>query len=366
MFKKLAIAVMCASIAATGAVASGADTSHVALPSEFATTSKYRIDYSDLEGVLKGSVLLMGRSTHKRAPKPTKSTGSNMRLGNPQPSRLEGNRVMLHEYGKLQKDGIAAVRDDLLNIPTLLPIEKLSKNEQLAYWLNLHNIIVLSKVAEIYPVTMLEKSFGTNPETSLLYRRDYEWAGQMISLADIQNHILDNWDDPVVIYGFYLGAVGTPNIRSSAYTAANVHAALKNNAEDFINSVRGTQVWNKGKMRVSTYYKTMAKKFPNFEDDLMAHIRKYAGPLLLSRLQNVQGIRVDIDDWHIADLYNGKFGELGGSYAGTVTDAYGNSLKSGLPEHVTDLLNDRMTKLARRGGTVGVEELASKKKNKSR
>jgi len=363
MLRKLVIGALWAAIVSTSGAYAAATSDSAALPAEFTAKSNYRLDYSDLEAVLRGSVLEMGRSTHQRAPKPTKSTGSNMRLGNPKPSRLEGNRVMLHEYGKQQKDGIAAVRDDLLRVPERLPIEKLSKNEQLAYWLNLHNVIVLSKVSEIYPITMLDNSFNAASDTSLLDDREYEWMGQKISLADIQNHVLKNWADPVVIYGFYLGAVGTPNIRNSAYTGANVHAALKDNAEDFINSVRGTQVWNKTKLRVSTYYEIMAQKFPNFEVDLKAHIRKYAANRLKNRLKTVKRMTVDIDDWHIADLYNGNFGELGGTYAGTVTDGYGNSLKSALPEHVTDLLNDRVTKLSRQHGTVGVEEVSKKKKN---
>ena len=100
MLRNMAIGLLCVTATfTTGSLASSQGQSPVNLPAEHAKAAKYRLDYSDLEGVLRGSVLEMGRSTHKRAPKPTKSTGSNMRLGNPLPSRLEGNRVMLHEYG---------------------------------------------------------------------------------------------------------------------------------------------------------------------------------------------------------------------------------------------------------------------------
>jgi len=367
MLKTITIGALCLTAAfTTNAFASTSQTEPVLLPAEHATASKYRLDYSDLEGVLRGSVLEMGRSTHKRAPKPTKSTASNLRLGNPMPSRLEGNRVMLHKYGQLQIDGVAAVRDDLLSIPDQLPLNKLSKNEQLAYWLNLHNIMVLAKVAELYPITMLDSALSPLNTNSAYFDRDYSWNSQKISMNDIRVHVISNWDDPLVIYGFYFGSVGTPNIRSSAYTSGNVYAALKDNAYEFINSVRGTQIWNKTKLRVSTYYQLNAEKFPNFEVDLKAHLNKYAQGKFKSRLKKTKALTVNIDDWHIADLFNGKMGDVAGSYAGTVTDAYGNSLKSGLPEHVTDLLKDRQTKLARRNGTTGVEEVKQKKKNKSR
>ena len=370
MFKRYAIGLLClASTFGSGSPAIPAETGtsgDISLPTSFALTTKYRLDYGDLEGVLRGSVLKMGRSTHKRAPKPTKSTASKIRLGNPLPSRLEGNRVMLHEYNALQIKGVAGVRDDLSAIPTQLPIEKLSKNEQLAYWLNLHNITVLAKVAELYPITKLERLLSPLDTSSEYFSRDYNWNGQMISLADIRSHVLANWDDPVVIYGFYFGAVGTPNIRNSAYTGTTVYAALEANAKEFVNSVRGTQIWNKTKLRVSTYYKASAEKFPDFEKDLMVHLRKYADEKFKRRMKNTKDFVANIDDWHIADLYNGQFADgAAGVYAGTVTDATGNSLKSALPEHVKDLLKDRQTKLARmRSGKTGIEEVTKKEKSR--
>jgi len=363
MIKKIAIALICMTGAAPISALSATESRDtVSLPAAHAASAKYRLDYSDLEGVLRGSVLEMGRSTHKRAPKPTKSTASNIRLGNSYPSRLEGNRVMLHKYEKAQIEGVAAVRDDLLAIPAQLPIEKLSKNEQLAYWLNLHNITVLAKIAELYPITDIEKVFSPLATNSEYFARDYAWDGQMISLADIRNHVLANWNDPIVIYGFYFGAIGTPNIRNSAYTGATVAAALKDNAEEFVNSVRGTQIWDK-KLRVSTYYQASAVQFPNFQADVMAHIKQYAADKFERRMEKTTSFVVDIDDWHIADLYNGQMGDTAAVYAGTVTDATGNSLKSALPEHVQDLLKDRQAKLARRGGKTGVEKI-SKKDNK--
>lgn len=362
MLRNIAISLLCVTATFTAGVsASATNTDTVVLPTAFAETTKYRLDYSDLEGVLRGSVMEMGRSTHRRASKPTKSTSSNIRLGNNSPSRLEGNRVMLHKYTQMQIDGVAAVRDDLLAIPTQISIEKLSKNEQLAYWLNLHNIIVLAKVADLYPITRLKDTFSPLEPDSAYFARDYAWNGKMISLADIRDHVVANWSDPVVIYGFYFGAVGTPNIRTSAYTSATVYAALNDNAEEFVNSVRGTQIWNKTKLRVSTYYEANASYFPNFEEDLMAHLRKYSGSKFKNRLKKVKTFKVDIDDWNIADLYNGQLGDVAGTYAGTVTDATGNSLKSGLPEHVQDLLKDRQTKLARMKGKTSVEKVKNNK-----
>lgn len=329
------------------------------LPTEYDPNSKYRLDYSDLNAVLKSAVLDMGPSTHKRAKRPKRSTSSRMILANPLPSRLEGNRVMYDKFEQPQINFLRDMRDDLLAIPSQLPIERLTKNEQLSYWFNLHNAIVMAKLAEEYPITRIEPLFDTEDADAFYRQRIFDLSGTMISLEDIHNHVLENWDDPLVIYGFYMGAVGTPNVRQSAYTGRTVYDDLKSNAVDYVNSVRGTQVWKKKQLRVATYYERMAKQFPNFSEDLMAHVRQYAKPSFLRRLSDVSEINARIEDWHIADLYNGNLAQVGGSTAGNSSDALGIQIISDLPDHVVELLRYRDEKNAEspREGEVDVEEV---------
>lgn len=351
MFKKLGVVCLCLSMVPAAFAAE--------LPTEFDAKSKYRLDYSDLNAVLGSAVLDMGPSTHKRAKKPRSSTSSRMILANPLPSRLEGNRVMYDKFQDAQVQYLAGMRDDLLAIPSQLPIEKLSKNAQLAYWFNLHNAIVLAKLAEEYPITRLEPLFDVDAEDAFYRQRIFDLSGTMISLEDIQNHVVENWDDPLVIYGFYMGAIGTPNVRKAAYTARSVYDDLKANAVDYVNSVRGTQVWKKKELRVSKYYARMASKFPNFEQDVLKHVRRYSKPSFLSKIGGVEKVTARIEDWHIADLFNGKLAQVGGATASNSSDALGINIVSDLPDHVVELLRYRDEKNAdmKREGVVEVEEV---------
>lgn len=328
------------------------------LPTEFDPQSKYRLDYSDMDAVLKGSVLDMGPSTHKRAKRPRNSTATKIRGGNQLPSRLEGNRIMFHQFEEQQIQFLQNMRDDLLAIPSQVPLSKLSQDEQLAYWFNLHNAIVLAKVAEEYPITELNGMYDESDEDAFYKQRIYNLNGTMISVEDIQNHVVNNWDSPLVIYGFYMGAIGTPNVRTEAYTAKDVYEQLAENAKDFVNSVRGTQPW-KEDLRVSTYYKRMSARFPDFDKDILTHVREYAKPEFLGKIAGASKVSADIDDWHIADLYNGRLGQNGGSYAGNTSDALGIQIISGLPDHVLELLRYRDEKNAtiKREENVEVEEV---------
>lgn len=351
MFKKLGVVCLCLSLVPAAYAAE--------LPTEFSQQSKYKLDYSDLNAVLGSAVLDMGPSTHKRAKKPRSSTSSRMVLANPLPSRLEGNRVMYDKFQDAQVAYLQGMRDDLLAIPSQLPIEQLSKDEQLAYWFNLHNSIVLAKLAEEYPVTRLAPFFDPEDEDAFYRQRNFDLSGTMISLEDIQNHVVENWDDPLVIYGFYMGAVGTPNVRKAAFTGSTVYKDLKANAVDYVNSVRGTQVWKKKELRVSKYYERMAAQFPNFEEDVLAHVRQYAKPAFLAKMEGVSKVNAKIEDWYIADLYNGKLAQVGGSSASNATDALGINIVSDLPHHVVELLRYRDEKNAdmKRQGIVDVEEV---------
>ena len=351
MFKKIGAVCLCLALVPSAFAAD--------LPTEFDPKSKYRLDYSDLNAVLQSSVLDMGPSTHKRAKRPKRSTSSRMILANPLPSRLEGNRVMYDKFQDPQINFLRGMRDDLLAIPSQVPIEKLRKNEQLAYWYNLHNAIVMTKLAEEYPITRLKPLFDPEDKDAFYKQRIFDLSGTMISLEDIQNHVVENWDDPLVIYGFYMGAVGTPNVRQAAYSGRTVFDDLKENAVDYVNSVRGTQVWKEKQLRVATYYERMAAKFPNFEQDVMKHVRQYAKPAFLRRMNSVDDVDARIENWYIADLYNGNLTQVGGSTAGNSSDALGIQIISDLPDHVLELLRYRDEKNATtpRESDVDVEEV---------
>lgn len=331
----------------------------VDLPTEYDPNSRYRLEYADLDTVLRGSVLEMGPSTHNRARSSRNNTGTKISLANPLPSRFEGNRVMFHLFKPEQVAFLADMRDDLLAVPEQVALEKLTRDEQLAYWFNLHNAIVLAEIARQYPVTNIEPLFDEANADAFYKQRLFKFNGTAISVQDIQEHVRTNWTDPLVIYGFYMGAVGTPNILNTAFTAAEVYDQLRENAVDFVNSVRGTEVWRRSELRVSTYYKRNAVLFTDFEKDVQAHIRRYAKSRLLSRMTSIDSMTVTLENWYIADLYNGNLGQVAGSYPITSLDNIGRIVSPDLPEHVVELIRYRRekNKRYRRRQDVGVEEL---------
>lgn len=351
---RFAACAMIAISAYPAAMAGDAASTPPILPVAFKADSTLKLNHDDLDYVLANTVLPLGRSDHEAAARPEAPTGSRFLMDNPSPSRLEGNRVMFHEIKDQNLVMINDIRDAMLDLPRRVPLDRLSKNEQLAYWFNLHNVIVLAEIANRYPMVMIDTLWeDCAKETSFACERRFNLAGEtMVSLRDIENHVLANWKDPLVIYGFYMGAVGTPNIRSAAFRGDDVWEDLQDNAVDFVNSVRGTRLNGKTKLRVSTYYETMAQMFPDFQADLMNHLRTYARGEFKSDLDVVNELKANIDDWHIADLYNGHLVAQRG--AQTVETKAGR-----FPPHVARLLEGVVERHRNRLGTVYIEDLPS-------
>jgi hypothetical protein len=139
-------------------------------------------------------------------------------------------------------------------------------------------------------------------------------AGVPLSLNDIQYTILaGNYDnDPRIMYGLYQGNIGGPNIRKRAYSGENVDRFLQDNAEEFVNSNRGTAA-DEDTFEVSTLYERNSQYFPSFDRDLKEHLMRYISGPERSALQAANTFKPDIDDWTITDVY-GTDAQIGGSF----------------------------------------------------
>ena len=190
----------------------------------FDANSNLVIDYTDLDSLLDAVVLDTGRSTRAKADPNHAKTGTRMKAKVNLYTVSEGNRF----YYEIFKDNdqnqqtLANIRARLESIPLAVPLEKFSRDEQLAYWLNLYNITVIGEIARIYPTNDLRKVL--TGKKSFLSRKLLNVAGVPLSLDDIQFTILkQNYDgNPLVIYGLDPGNIGGPSIRKNAYTGKYV------------------------------------------------------------------------------------------------------------------------------------------------
>ena len=303
-------------------------------------------DYTFLDTALQFMVMRMWPSTREGAKRPDNYLGSRMRWGHLSRYRLEGNRVVFSLLEEKDITPLTEYREDLERLGSEYDIASLPRGEQLAYWMNLHNVAVIEQLAINYPVRSPSlKKFGPD-QTSLDDAKVITVAGVSLSPRDIRTRIVyPNWDNPNVIYGFFRGDIGGPSIQKRAFTAENVDAALPSVASEFVNSLRGVEALA-GNVKVSKIYEEAAPfYFPNMADDLRAHLASHAAADVSELLARNTQLSVGSYEDTIADLAGGERDPI-----------YLASVNAGVPPSVARLLqerNEKIEKLLRDGELRG-------------
>jgi hypothetical protein len=321
------------------------------------TPNKDGIDYSIWDEAMKNIVISMGPSLRESAPRPDPSLGTRRQYGHVSRYRLEGTRVM---FSFLDTDVIASFteyRKDLENTANIVDIQSLSRNEQLAYWINLHNVALVEQIANAWPVRQPRELMIDG--VPLDDARFITVEGIKLSPRDIREKIVyRHWKDPMVIYGFWRGEIGGPSLQKEAFNADNVGRLLQRGAVDFVNSLRGTQELG-NRLKVSELYKETAPFFfADFEKDVRAHLARYSDEQTAALLAKTSGADPAIAEHDIADLEGGVREP---TYSNITSN--GQAVSFRIPQSMAALLKERETKfqeIIRQGrtGTVTFSNIA--------
>jgi len=263
------------------------------------------LDYESWDDALRWFVLPMGASLRQVAPRRVASSGSRLIYGHDSIYRLEGNRVAYSLLQETQKAALTEYRRDLERIGSELDLAGLPRNEQLAFWINLHNVAVIEQIALAYPVQS-PRNVKVN-ETALDEAKFITVAGVAMSPQDIRTKIVyPNWRDPRVIYSFFRGDIGGPSLPRRAFTAKYLDQQLASSAREFVNSLRGVSR-SGDRMRVSEIYREAEPfYFTNFDADLRTHLTRFAENDVQQIIDRTNSVSADIYETDIADLSKGE------------------------------------------------------------
>ena len=307
-------------------------------------TASTRLDYGIWEEALDVFVLRMGPSLRQSPGRAEASPGTRRIYGHTSIYRLEGNRVTFSYLNDEVKASLAEYLTDLQRIGTEIDIASLPRNEQLSYWINLHNVAVIKTIADNWPIrqprdiTIDGVPFDRAPFM--------EVAGVKMSPHDIRTKIVyPNWSDPRVIYAFFHGDIGGPSIAKDAYTPALLRSLLQENAEEFVNSMRGTEKRGDTLHVSELYEEARPFYFPDWPTDLRDHLATFAADELKAEMAETSAIEPSIYEYDIADLAYGvrepTFSEV------TRSDENGRTASFRVPPSIARLMNERVRKYQR-------------------
>jgi Protein of unknown function, DUF547 len=184
-----------------------------------------------------------------------------------------------------------------------LPISSYDRPEQLAYWINLYNALVVRVILDHYPISSIRDIAPSSAPGSAgpWDEKLVEIEGQPVSLSDIQNRILRPiWQDPRVLYALSCGAVGCPNLQPEPYQADRLDHQLSKAAMAYINDPRCIQIEG-DRLGVSSLYRWYAADFGGSDTAIINHLMAYAEPKLAMTLERFERISDDGFDWRLND-----------------------------------------------------------------
>ena len=301
-----------------------------------------RLDFDSWDFMLSETVLYMGPSTRSKAAKNQAQTGTRINRSHTTPYKMEGNKVLYSLMVEDVKSEMQAYAEELVALGNRLDIPSLPRNEQLAYWINLHNAVLVTTIADNYPgpkrrpnlIKPIKGSDAQLHDAKLIKIDDH-----MISLRDIREEIVfPNWKNGDVPYAFHLGYLGSPSMANVAYSGANLRAQLARNAYEFVNSLRG---YDKGKL--SPYIRDVSPwYYPGMASELDTYFQKRMRPEVFGEYKTHGVKTMNREDLVIADM-TGGYGKNGGMeryYANLQTTAD----PSFLGAEIDKFLQDRAAK----------------------
>ena len=209
------------------------------------------------------------------------------------------NRV---DYKKFKDEGRDKLKSYIKSLEQV-DVTKLNKDEQFAFWLNLYNSVTIDVILQHYPTSSIRNiSFSIIPYSGPWGKKLTKVNGTELSLDDIEHKILRViWQDPRVHYGVNCASIGCPNLANAAYTGATLNEMLEAGAKAFVNSPRGVNI-NGNKVVASKIYSWFKKDFGTSEENILAHIRKYASADLAKKLEGTKDINDYEYDWNLNDI----------------------------------------------------------------
>ena len=263
--------------------------------------SRYQLDHQPWSTFLRSAVYVTGRSNRVPARRDdnTRQSGTKLQTGSRSRYRYEGNRVLFHLFNDGAIEYVAVYRQALQDTMGRIAYGDLSRNEQLAFWLNLHNAVLIHEIAKAHPISRPQTyRIRDKGNQKLFEAKLVEVEGVKLSLNDIRYNIIYRyWRNPYVMYGLWDGAISGPNISSIAYSGSTILPQLESNGKEFVNSLRGVDR-QRGEMRISeNYFKARPYFFPNWPTDLYDHLARYAvgeaADIVATRPENLRANRYD-------------------------------------------------------------------------
>src|SRR5204863_1038109 len=139
--------------------------------------------------------------------------------------------------------------DGYLNQLASSNTENLSRDDQLAFWLNAYNALVLRTVIDHYPIQGRSADYPARSIRQIpgaFERLPHRVGGRTLTLDQIEQTILAPFNDPRLFLALGRGAVSSGRLRSEAYSAGQLEQQLVEVAHECLSRPECVQLDREG------------------------------------------------------------------------------------------------------------------------
>ena len=179
--------------------------------------------------------------------------------------------------------------------------DSLSRDSQLAFWINAYNAVTIDKVIKWKPKKSVRETFvpGVWTGTKFFTSRQHTVAGQRLSQDDIEHEILrKRFKDPRIHFAVICASSGCPLLPQVAYTAENVQSRLEDETRMYLHSERGLQIdYVENTIKLSKLFDWFAGDFESKSGSVINFIKPYLDEKAMAFLDRMPKMSYIPYDW---------------------------------------------------------------------
>lgn len=213
------------------------------------------------------------------------------------------NRVA---YGQVTQADKARL-DGYLADMQAVELARLTRDQQLAYWINLYNAVTVDVILDNYPVASI-RDVKEGPLSIGPWNRPLVVvSSESLTLNDIEHRLIRPvFKEPRIHYALNCAAVGCPNLMDRAWQADTLERDFAAAERAYINDPRGVRFDERGGVNLSKIYIWFREDFGANEQAVLTYLQNAANPDLKARLQDVARVKAYQYDWALNDAAAGS------------------------------------------------------------
>ena len=204
----------------------------------------------------------------------------------------------LVDYNRISKD--SRFKEYMESLKSV-KVEELSRNGQLAFWLNAYNAVTIDKVIKWKPKKSVRETLVPKVWTSTKFftTRDHIVAGRRLSQDDIEHEILRKaLNESRIHFAIVCASSSCPPLARFAFTDENVQAKLEEETRKYINSSRGTRIdYAENTFYLSKIFDWFSSDFKSKSGSVLGFINPYLSKEAMSFLERDPKISYIHYDW---------------------------------------------------------------------